>query len=76
MPVTLQAVNKRIWRWKRACSRSTSRRCSSAATQYISTTLDVTTAAMGNTPTNEINRSNDVSNGAIDALLDACGLPR
>jgi hypothetical protein len=48
----------------------------SAARKYISTTLDVTTAAMGSTPTSEVNRLTDVNNDAIYALVDACGLPR
>lgn len=47
-----------------------------AARTYISTTLDATTAAMGNTPISELNRLNDVSNDATNALLDVCGLPR
>ena len=47
-----------------------------AARKYISTTLDQTTAAMGNTPTSEVNRLTDVRNNAIFALVDACGLPR
>lgn len=47
-----------------------------AVRTYISTTLDATTAAMGNTPISELNRLNDVSNDATNALLDACGLPR
>lgn len=46
------------------------------ARKYVSTTLDATTAAMGNTPTSEVNRLNDISNDATNALLDACGLPR
>ncbi|MDV3301894.1 hypothetical protein [Mycobacterium avium] len=48
----------------------------SAARKYISTTLDQTTAAMGATPTSEVNRLTDVRNDAINALVDACGLPR
>jgi hypothetical protein len=48
----------------------------SAARKYISSTLDETTAAMGNTPTPEVNRLNDVRTDAIFALVDACGLPR
>jgi hypothetical protein len=28
------------------------------------------------TPTPEVNRLNDVRNDAIDAMIDACGLPR
>ena len=47
-----------------------------AARKYISTTLEVTTAAMGNTPINEVNRLTDVDADAINAMVDACGLPR
>lgn len=47
-----------------------------AAHKYISATLDQTTAAMGNTPTPEVNRLTDVRNSATYALADACGLPR
>lgn len=48
----------------------------SAAHKYIGTTLDQTTAAMGSTPTSEVNRLTDVRNDAINALVDVCGLPR
>jgi len=48
----------------------------SAARKYISATLDQTTAAMGSTPTREVNRLTDVRNDTIFALVDVCGLPR
>lgn len=47
-----------------------------AAKSYVSATLDQTTAAMGNTPTSEVNRLTDLRNEAGNALLDACGIPR
>lgn len=47
-----------------------------AAHRYIDATLDVTTAAMGGTPTSEVNRLTDISNAALDTLADACGIPR
>lgn len=47
-----------------------------AARIYVSATLDQTTAAMGNTPTSEVNRLTDVRNDAMYSLLDACGLAR
>lgn len=47
-----------------------------AARKYIGTTLDVTTSAMGSTPTSEVNRLTDVDGDAIDAVLNGCGLPR
>lgn len=46
------------------------------ARKYVSTTLDVTTAAMGAVPASEVNRLTDISNQAMYALVDACGLPR
>ncbi|WP_156622670.1 hypothetical protein [Mycobacterium sp. 852014-50255_SCH5639931] len=46
------------------------------ARKYIATTLDQTTAALGNTPTSEVNRLTDIRNDAINALVDVCGLPR
>jgi hypothetical protein len=48
----------------------------SAARKYVITTLDTTTAVMGNTPASEGNRLTDARNDAINGLLDACGLPR
>jgi hypothetical protein len=47
-----------------------------AAQNYIRSTLDVTTAAMGNTPISEVNRLTDVDAEVINSLVDACGLPR
>lgn len=47
-----------------------------AVRKYIATTLDVTTAAMGNAQTSEVNRLTDVDDDAIDAVLDVCRLPR
>jgi hypothetical protein len=47
-----------------------------ASRKYITTTLDQTTAAMGNIPASEGNRLTDIRNGAIHELLDVCGLPR
>lgn len=47
-----------------------------AARNYIRSTLDVTTAAMGNTPISEVNRLTDVDAEAINALVDVCGLER
>jgi hypothetical protein len=48
----------------------------SAARKYVITTLDTTTAVMGNTPASEGNQLTDARNDAINGLLDACGLPR
>lgn len=47
-----------------------------AAKSYVAATLDQTTAAMGNSPTSEVNHLTDLRNAAGNALLDACGIPR
>lgn len=75
MPVTLQAVTSAV-AVENALSPAVPADVSSAARRYITATLDVATAAMGNTSVNEINRLTIASNGAVDALLDVCGLPR
>jgi hypothetical protein len=46
-----------------------------AARKFIDTSLDVTTAATKNVPTDEGNRLNDTANKAIFAFADVCGLP-
>ncbi|CDM79558.1 hypothetical protein MMARE11_p00550 (plasmid) [Mycobacterium marinum E11] len=75
MPVTLQAVTSAV-AVENALTPVVPADVASAARRYVTTTLDVATAAMGNTSINEINRLTTVSNGAVDALLSACGLPR
>lgn len=75
VPVVLRSVNSAL-AVQTALVPAVPADVGSAARNYIQTTLDVTTAAMGNTPTPEVNRLNDISNDAINALLDVCGLPR
>lgn len=75
VPVVLRSVNSAL-AVQTALVPALPADVNSAARNYIQTTLDVTTAAMGNTPTAEVNRLNDISNDAINALLDVCGLPR
>ncbi len=75
VPVVLRSVNSAL-AVQTALVPAVPADVGSAARNYIQTTLDVTTAAMGNTPTPEVNRLNDISNDAINALLDTCGLPR
>jgi hypothetical protein len=47
-----------------------------AARKYIDTSLELTTAATGDTPADELNRLTDVSNEATYSFADACGLRR
>lgn len=75
MPVALQSVTSAV-AVENALTPAVPADVASAARRYITTTLDAATAAMGNTSLNEINRLTTVSNEAVDALVDACGLPR
>ena len=75
VPLTLRAVNSAA-AVQNALAPAVPPDVATAAHKYISTTLDLTTAAMGNTPTPEVNRLTDLSTDAIYGLIDACGLPR
>ena len=75
VPIVLRALNSAS-AVQNALSPAVPADAAAAARKYIGTTLDVTTAAMGNTPTSEVNRLTDLDGDAIDALLDVCGLPR
>jgi hypothetical protein len=75
VPLVLRSVNSAL-AVQTALVPATPAEVASAARNYVQATLDLTTAAMGNTSTAEGNRLNDISNDAINALLDACGLPR
>lgn len=75
VPIVLRSVNSAL-AVQTALVPAVPAEVASAARNYVQATLDLTTAAMGNTSTTEGNRLNDISNDAINALLDACGLPR
>lgn len=75
VPVTLKAVNS-VSAVQNALVPALPPDVAAAARRYISTTLDVTTAAMGTVPASEVNRLTDISNDAMYALVDTCGLPR
>ena len=75
VPVALKAINSAL-AVENALVPAVPPGVASAARKYISTTLDVTTAAMGNVPAPEVNRLTDMSNEAMNALVNACGLPR
>jgi hypothetical protein len=47
-----------------------------AASKYIDANLQLTTAAAGPTPADEVNRLNGIANDATYAFADVCGLPR
>lgn len=75
VPIVLRAINSAL-AVQNALSPAVPADVTAAARKYIATTLDVTTAAMSNTPTPEVNRLTDADGDAIDALLGVCGLPR
>lgn len=47
-----------------------------AVQKYVETSTDVTTAAMGNIPIDELRRLTEVGNEATYALADECGVSR
>jgi hypothetical protein len=75
VPVTFRAVNSAM-AVQNALVPAVPADVASAAAKYISTTLDTTTAVMGNPPASEVNRLTDLRNDATDSLLDVCGLAR
>jgi hypothetical protein len=74
-PIVLRAINS-VEALQNALVPAVPADVASAARKYISTTLNQTAAAMGTTPTTEVNRLTDVRHHAIYGLVDACGLPR
>jgi len=75
LPIVLRGINS-VSAMQNALTPAVPPEIADAARKYISATLDQTTAAMGDTPTPEVNRLTDVRNDATYALADACGLPR
>jgi hypothetical protein len=75
VPVVLRAVNSAV-AVLNALNPAVPEDVSSAAHRYIEATLEMTTAATGNASNDDVNRLTDATNGATDALADACGLPR
>lgn len=47
-----------------------------AVQKYVETSMDLTTAALGDTPIDELRRLTEVNNDATYALADECGVPR
>ena len=76
VPVVLRALNSASSVQNALQNPAVPPNVAAAARKYISTTLDETTAAMGNTPTSEGKRLTDARTDAIYGLLDMCGLPR
>lgn len=75
VPVTMRAINSAA-AVQNAIVPAVPPDVAAAAHRYVNATLDATTAAMGNTPTPDLNRLTDAEGDAIYALADVCGLPR
>lgn len=75
IPLTLRTLNS-VTAVQDAVVPATPPDVADAARKYVTTTLAVTTAAMGNAPTSEVNALNTSSNDALYELIDVCGLPR
>jgi hypothetical protein len=73
VPLAMRAVNS-VVAVENALTPATPPDVVAAARKYIDTNLDVTTAALGKNPTDELNRLNDTANVATYAFADACGL--
>lgn len=73
VPVALRALNGAV-AVREALTPSVPSETADAAESYIKATLELTTVAIGDAPTEESNRLNEVSNDAIRALAGECRL--
>jgi hypothetical protein len=75
MPLAMRVVNS-VVAVENALAPATPPDVLAAAKKYIDTNLAVTTAALGTSPTDELNRLGDTANDATYAFADVCGLKR
>ena len=73
MPLVMRVVNS-VVAVENALAPATPPGVLAAARKYIDTNLDVTTAALGTSPTDELNRLGDTASDATYAFADVCGL--
>ena len=73
MPLAMRVVNS-VVAVENALAPATPPDVLAAAKKYIDTNLAVTTAALGTSPTDELNRLGDTANDATYAFADVCGL--
>lgn len=74
MPLALRTVNGAV-AVQNALTPAVSPNLAKAAHDFVDRSLDSVTGALANVPVDEGNRLNDISNTAVFALADACGLP-
>ena len=75
VPVVLRALND-VAVLQNSLTSNVPDQVAGAARAFIDAELQLTTAATGNAPIDELVRLNDQTNKASDQLSDACGLPR
>ena len=74
VPLVLRKVNSAV-AVENTLTSATPPEVGSAARKYIETSLDLTTAALGNVHNDELIRLTNIGNSATYALADVCGLP-
>jgi hypothetical protein len=74
MPLALRTVNGAV-AVQNALTPAVSPNLAKATHDFVGRALDLSTAALANASVDEVNRLNDISNTAVFALADACGLP-
>lgn len=74
VPLALRTVNGAV-AVQNALVPAVSPDLAKAAHNFVDRSLDSVTAALASAPADEGNRLNDLSNSAVYALADACGLP-
>jgi hypothetical protein len=75
VPLLLRTVNSAV-AVQNALTPAVPEEVAQPAHRYIDSTLEMTSAAAGTSPAEELNRLTDEANNAVYALVDACGLPR
>ncbi|EHB44063.1 hypothetical protein MycrhDRAFT_6958 [Mycolicibacterium rhodesiae JS60] len=74
VPVVLRTLNS-VVALQNVSSPAIPEELRAAVNNYVSTTVDLTTASLANAPIDELTRLNDVGNTALYGLADVCGLP-
>lgn len=74
VPLVLRSVNS-AFGVQTALTPAVPSNVADAARSYVNSSIELTTAAMGNVSIDEGNRLNDANNAATYSLADACGLP-
>lgn len=75
VPLVLRKVNS-VVAVQNALTPAVPESLKSAVEKYVDTSMDLTTAALGDTPIDELRRLTEVGNEATYALADECGVSR